>query len=124
MLMEVTSGRLSATPDSTDRVLIAAKMLKADATDAHRAAFDKEMAIMTESDFRHPNVIGLVGICTQTEPFLILLEYVLTETPPKKICMLCVKEAKPGKKPRLPTPPKKKTQKMPFYHRHTWDMRL
>ena len=64
MLMEVTSGRLSETPDSTDRVLIAAKMLKADATDAHRAAFDKEMAIMTKSDFRHPNVIGLVGVCT------------------------------------------------------------
>lgn len=58
MLMEVTGGRLSRTPGSTDRVLIAAKMLKPDATEKHRAAFEKEMTIMKNADLRHPNLIG------------------------------------------------------------------
>jgi serine/threonine protein kinase len=37
--------------------------------------FLKEAAIMAQ--FSHPNIVGLVGVCTlpETEPTLIVLEY-------------------------------------------------
>eukprot|EP00041_Stephanoeca_diplocostata_P036160 m.1305530 g.1305530 ORF g.1305530 m.1305530 type:complete len:1596 (+) comp24813_c0_seq24:427-5214(+) len=52
---------------------VAVKVLKANPSDEERTALYREAAITAQ--FEHANVIGLVGVVTVKEPFLIVLDY-------------------------------------------------
>ena len=63
------------TGNSTDKsisVRVAIKMLKADASEASKIQFEKEYRFMFR--LNHPNVIRMLGICTDKTPF-IMMEY-------------------------------------------------
>ena len=66
--------KLTATGDSDQDapVLVVAKMLKSCPTQNEREAFDKEINFM--SQFEHPNVLRLLGVCYNS-PAFIMLEY-------------------------------------------------
>jgi hypothetical protein len=69
----VQRGELaSATPAAGGGVMVAIKQL-ADATlEQDRLAFLQEAAI--QAQFRHPNIVALLGVVTRTQPTQILLE--------------------------------------------------
>ena len=66
--------KLTATGDSDQDapVLVVAKMLKSCPTQNEREAFDKEINFM--SQFEHPNVLRLLGVC-YNNPAFIMMEY-------------------------------------------------
>nr|BAG55491.1 receptor-type protein tyrosine kinase [Monosiga ovata] len=61
--------------DEDDKQKVAIKMLRKATTDEDKGKFLKEAAIMAQ--FNHPNIVSLVGVCTQpeSEPTLIVIEY-------------------------------------------------
>ena len=58
--------------DSSKNTLVAIKKLKPDAESSLMEAFDKEVKFM--SRLKHDNVVRLLGVCTDTESF-IMMEY-------------------------------------------------
>ena len=53
--------------------VVAAKMLRADAPPAAEAEFLAEMPLMMK--LRHPQLVGLLGVVTKSDPLLLVLEY-------------------------------------------------
>eukprot|EP00052_Salpingoeca_macrocollata_P017182 m.139262 g.139262 ORF g.139262 m.139262 type:complete len:900 (-) comp20301_c0_seq1:77-2776(-) len=68
--MELVSGT-SAAP----RKMVAVKMLKEDATSEAQRAFQQEIEALTKNDFKHKNVVPLLGVCTSELPHLLVMEY-------------------------------------------------
>lgn len=53
--------------------LIAVKMLKEEATEDLQSDFEKEACLMSEFD--HPNILKLLGVCAVGKPMCLLFEY-------------------------------------------------
>ena len=53
--------------------LVAVKALKGDATPEAEAEFLAEMQLMMK--LRHPNLVGLLGVVTKSDPLLLILEF-------------------------------------------------
>ncbi|CAE1141701.1 DDR2 [Acanthosepion pharaonis] len=54
-------------------MLVAVKMLRPSADDRARADFHKEIKIM--SQLKDPNIVRVLGVCTQEEPLCMIVEY-------------------------------------------------
>ena len=59
----------------TGSVIVAVKTLKENATERERLDLVQELKIMMSLE-PHPNVVRLIGCCTEREPILVILEYV------------------------------------------------
>ncbi|XP_058789802.1 fibroblast growth factor receptor 4-like [Phymastichus coffea] len=59
----------------TKSKIVAVKTLKENATECEKLDFIKELKIMKILD-PHPNVVRLLGCCTERDPIFIILEYV------------------------------------------------
>ncbi|EDQ92133.1 uncharacterized protein MONBRDRAFT_44336 [Monosiga brevicollis MX1] len=70
VLMEMTSGLTGGA-----KCHVAAKMLKDNATEADREAFDAEVNLRASELLDHPNVVALIGLCTKDEPPFMVMEY-------------------------------------------------
>ena len=64
--------KMGTSTDTTVSVPVAAKMLKASASQSAKKQFEKEYRFMFR--LNHPNVIRMLGICTEGTPF-IMMEY-------------------------------------------------
>ena len=64
--------KMGTSTDSTVSVPVAVKMLKASASQSAKKLFEKEYQFMFR--LNHPNVIRMLGICTEGTPF-IMMEY-------------------------------------------------
>ncbi|KAL8625922.1 hypothetical protein ACOMHN_012514 [Nucella lapillus] len=58
---------------SRSTMLVAVKMLRPSADDRARADFHKEIKIM--SQLKDPNIVRVIGVCTQEEPLCMIVEY-------------------------------------------------
>lgn len=58
---------------SRSTMLVAVKMLRPTADDRARADFHKEIKIM--SQLKDPNIVRVIGVCTQEEPLCMIVEY-------------------------------------------------
>ncbi|KAK7504484.1 hypothetical protein BaRGS_00004350, partial [Batillaria attramentaria] len=58
---------------SRSSMLVAVKMLRPTADDRARADFHKEIKIM--SQLKDPNIVRVIGVCTQEEPLCMIVEY-------------------------------------------------
>lgn len=58
---------------SGESELIAVKMLKEDASEDLQADFEREASLMVE--FKHPNIVRLLGVCAVGKPMCLLFEY-------------------------------------------------
>ena len=72
VLMEASGGPLGRLKEQS---LVAVKTLKDNADTETTKAFSKEMELMIEKNFKHPNVVCLIGVCSTDEPQMIVLEY-------------------------------------------------
>ena len=52
---------------------VAVKMLKEDATDDMQSDFEREALILSEFD--HPNIVKLFGVCALGKPMCLLFEF-------------------------------------------------
>lgn len=52
---------------------VAVKMLKDDATEDMQRDFEREASLMVE--FKHPNIVRLLGVCATGKPMCLLFEY-------------------------------------------------
>ena len=64
--------KMGTSTDTTVSVPVAVKMLKASASQSAKKQFEKEYRFMFR--LNHPNVIRMLGICTEGTPF-IMMEY-------------------------------------------------
>lgn len=55
--------------------IVAVKTLKENATEKERADLHSELQVMKTLD-PHPNVVRLLGCCTEKEPTFVIMEYV------------------------------------------------
>jgi len=55
--------------------IVAVKTLKENATERERLDLAQELRVMKNLD-PHPNVVRLLGCCTEREPMFVILEYV------------------------------------------------
>lgn len=55
--------------------IIAVKMLKDDASDDLQQDFSREASLMAE--FKHPNIVKLLGVCAIGKPMCLLFEYMI-----------------------------------------------
>ncbi|XP_065226588.1 tyrosine-protein kinase transmembrane receptor Ror2 [Planococcus citri] len=53
--------------------IVAVKMLKNEATDDLRSDFEREACLLSEFD--HPNIVKLLGVCAVGQPMCLLFEY-------------------------------------------------
>ena len=53
--------------------MVAVKMLKEEATEDLQADFEREACLLSEFD--HPNIVKLLGVCAIGKPMCLLLEY-------------------------------------------------
>jgi len=58
---------------------VAIKTLKPSATAKTRQDFFREADLMVE--LKHPNIVGLLGVCTKDEPRCMLFEYMTQVSP-------------------------------------------
>ncbi|XP_074643642.1 muscle, skeletal receptor tyrosine protein kinase-like [Tubulanus polymorphus] len=58
-----------------DATLVAVKMLKDDATVEMQNNFEREASLMTE--FHHPNIVRLLGVCAIGKPMCLLFEFMV-----------------------------------------------
>ncbi|XP_016843934.1 tyrosine kinase receptor Cad96Ca isoform X2 [Nasonia vitripennis] len=63
---------INATPGTT---IVAVKTLKENATERERLDLAQELKVMKSLE-PHPNVVRLLGCCTEREPMFVILEYV------------------------------------------------
>ena len=54
-------------------MLVAVKMLRQHASEPIRSDFYKEVRVM--SQLRDPNIVRVLGVCTQDEPLAVVVEY-------------------------------------------------
>ncbi|XP_022804171.1 fibroblast growth factor receptor 3-like isoform X2 [Stylophora pistillata] len=72
---QVAKGTVENLCGRPGRTTIAIKMLKDDASDSDERDLEKELETMKQLK-PHPHVIKLLGCVTETEPLLVLIEYV------------------------------------------------
>eukprot|EP00049_Salpingoeca_infusionum_P009487 m.160285 g.160285 ORF g.160285 m.160285 type:complete len:1073 (+) comp14347_c2_seq1:610-3828(+) len=70
VLMELTDGLAGGA-----KRMVAAKMEGDDPADLATEAFNAELALHQSCALQHPNLVALLGVCTEDVPRLILLEY-------------------------------------------------
>lgn len=56
-----------------DFTIVAVKMLKDDASDDMQEDFEKEACLLSEFD--HPNIVKLLGVCAVGRPMCLLFEF-------------------------------------------------
>ena len=70
VVIKAEAKNIIADQDSTT---VAVKVLKEGANDQTKKDFFREAALMHE--FNHPNILKLLGVCIEQEPFCMLFEY-------------------------------------------------
>ena len=70
---EVKLGKFSINPSSTDAIDVAVKTLKTTCNADSMERFLYEARILAY--LNHPNLVRLLAVCTDTEPFYMVLEY-------------------------------------------------
>ncbi|XP_068686466.1 uncharacterized protein [Montipora foliosa] len=72
---QVAKGTAENLPFHSRKSIVAVKMLKDDATESDKRDLKSELELMKTLK-PHPHVIELLGCVTETEPLLVLIEYV------------------------------------------------
>lgn len=72
---QVWKGEAECIPGTDGPTLVAVKTLKASATEKEKKDLQHELAVMKMLD-PHPNVVRLLGCCTEKDPIYVILEYV------------------------------------------------
>ena len=72
---QVFKGEAESVPGMEGPTIVAIKTLKSTATEKDKKDLLNELAVMKMMD-AHPNVVGLLGCCTDDDPVYVILEYV------------------------------------------------
>jgi len=74
---QVWKGEVENVPESDEigRTVVAIKCLKPNATEKDKRDLLNELSVMKMMD-PHPNVVRLLGCCTEKDPILVIIEYV------------------------------------------------
>lgn len=69
----VFKGKAPNLMPGNDFTMVAVKMLKEDASNELQVDFEREACLL--SDFNHPNIVKLLGVCAVGKPMCLLFEY-------------------------------------------------